>query len=178
MVKRFWFSAPIDRPTVAMMTSVEPRAFMPQASAKPSRRVRPPSFGAEEAPPNLADAGDHDQADGEQAHGRVEERAEIALKPATRRTHGAKKAGDHAAQLLVDMAGEDWGFADQNAGDEGAQYRVHADKMRDRRHRPMMTRMAVTTAKSLSKLSFTQRMMKNTARRPNVKLTTMKASCR
>ena len=53
MVKRFWLRAPIDRPMVAIMTSVEPRAFMPQASAKPSRRVRPPSSAPMKAPPNL-----------------------------------------------------------------------------------------------------------------------------
>jgi hypothetical protein len=38
---------------------------------------------------------------------------------------------------------------------------------------PMMTRMAVITAYSLTKLSFTQRMTKNTARRPIVRLATM-----
>ena len=53
MVKSCEDSAPIDRPTVAMMTSVEPRAFMPQASATPSRRVRPPSSPPMKAPPNL-----------------------------------------------------------------------------------------------------------------------------
>ena len=30
---RFWLSTPMERPMVAMMTSVEPRAFMPLASA-------------------------------------------------------------------------------------------------------------------------------------------------
>ena len=53
IVNRSWLSAPIDNPTVAMITSVEPRAFMPQASARPSRRVSPPSSAPMNAPPNL-----------------------------------------------------------------------------------------------------------------------------
>ena len=40
----------------------------------------------------------------------------------------------------------------------------------------MMTRMAVITANSLTKVSLTQRMMKNTMRRPTVRLTTMNKS--
>ena len=53
IVNRFWLSAPIDRPIVATITSVEPRAFMPQPSASDSRRVRPPSQPPMKAPPNL-----------------------------------------------------------------------------------------------------------------------------
>ena len=53
MVKRFWVSAPIDRPTVAMITSVEPRAFIPVASASASWRVSPPSSPQMKAPPNF-----------------------------------------------------------------------------------------------------------------------------
>jgi hypothetical protein len=53
MVKRFWLSAPMDRPIVATMTSVEPRAFMPQASARASRRLRPPISPPMKAPANL-----------------------------------------------------------------------------------------------------------------------------
>ncbi len=36
MVKRFCVSAPMERPMLATITSVEPRAFMPQASASAS----------------------------------------------------------------------------------------------------------------------------------------------
>ena len=61
IVNRFWLSTPIDRPMVAMITSVEPRAFMPQASASDSRRVRPPICAAEEGAAEFADAGDQDQ---------------------------------------------------------------------------------------------------------------------
>ena len=53
IVKRFWLSTPIDRPIVATITSVEPRAFMPQASASDSRRVSPPSLPPTKAPANL-----------------------------------------------------------------------------------------------------------------------------
>jgi hypothetical protein len=42
MVKRSWLSAPIDKPIDATITSVEPRAFMPQPSARDSRALRPP----------------------------------------------------------------------------------------------------------------------------------------
>ena len=41
---------------------------------------------------------------------------------------------------------------------------------------PMMTRIAVITANSLTKVSLTQRMMKNTMRRPMVRLTAMKTN--
>ena len=77
MVKRFWLSAPIDRPMVAMITSVEPRAFMPQASAKPSRRVRPPSSPPMKAPPNLPMLAISDQADGQQRDRRVGQDGEV-----------------------------------------------------------------------------------------------------
>ena len=57
-----------------------------------------------------------------------------ALKPAMPKKTGAKKAVISAAQLFVDVACEDWGFADQDAGDEGAKHGMHADQMRDERH--------------------------------------------
>ena len=75
MVKRSWLSAPMDRPMVAMMTSVEPRAFMPQASARPSRALRPPSLPPTKAAAELAEAGDQDQRDGESGDLRIAEDA-------------------------------------------------------------------------------------------------------
>ena len=51
IVNRFWLSAPIDRPMVATMTSVEPRAFMPIASAVDSRTDSPPNQPPVKAPP-------------------------------------------------------------------------------------------------------------------------------
>jgi hypothetical protein len=53
IVNRSWLSAPIDRPMVATITSVEPRAFMPVASASDSRRDRPPSSPPRKAPVNF-----------------------------------------------------------------------------------------------------------------------------
>ena len=53
MVNRFGLSAPIDKPMVATITSVEPRAFMPVPSASNSGKVRPPSLPPKNAPPNL-----------------------------------------------------------------------------------------------------------------------------
>ena len=41
---------------------------------------------------------------------------------------------------------------------------------------PMISRIAVITANSLTKVSLTQRMMLNTTRRPTVRLSPMKAS--
>ena len=57
IVNSVWLSIPIDRPMVATTTSVEPRAFMPVASASDSPRVRPPSQPPVKAPrpfPRLA----------------------------------------------------------------------------------------------------------------------------
>ena len=94
-----------------------------------------------------------------------------ALKPGNAEEHRREEGRDQAAQLLVDMAGQDRRFADQDAGDEGAEHGVHADQVGDRApSSPMMTRMAVITANSLTKVSLTQRMMKNTTRRPIVRL--------
>ena len=71
MVNRFWLSAPIDRPMVATITSVEPRAFMPVPSASDSRAVRPPSVPPMKAPPNLPRLAISDQPEREQQQGRV-----------------------------------------------------------------------------------------------------------
>ena len=70
MVKRFWLSAPIDRPMVATITSVEPRAFMPQPSASDFAPGQPAELAADEGAAELADAGDDDQADGERQRSR------------------------------------------------------------------------------------------------------------
>ena len=53
IVNRFWFNTPMERPTVATITSVEPRAFMPHASASDSRRDSRPNLPPMNAPPNL-----------------------------------------------------------------------------------------------------------------------------
>ncbi|MCP1915286.1 hypothetical protein J2R96_007766 [Bradyrhizobium elkanii] len=45
-----------------------------------------------------------------------------------------EQARDQPAQPLVGLPGQDRGFPDQHAGDEGAEHGVHADQMRDHRH--------------------------------------------
>ena len=56
---------------VATITSVEPRAFMPQASASDSRRVEAADLAADEGAGELADAGDGDQPERQQQELRV-----------------------------------------------------------------------------------------------------------
>ena len=53
-----------------------------------------------------------------------------ALKPSDAEKDRREERRDDAAQLLVDMAGEDRGLADQNAGDEGAEHGMYADRVR------------------------------------------------
>ena len=53
IVNRVWLKAPIERPMVATITSVEPRAFMPVPSASDSRNVSPASLPPTKAPPNF-----------------------------------------------------------------------------------------------------------------------------
>ena len=77
MVNRFWLSAPIDSPMVATITSVEPRAFMPQASASASAPRQPADLAADEGAGELADAGDRDQAERQQQKLRVLQDREI-----------------------------------------------------------------------------------------------------
>ena len=53
VVNRFWFSTPIDNPIEATITSVEPRAFIPQPRASASAQFIPASRPPRNAPPNL-----------------------------------------------------------------------------------------------------------------------------
>ena len=61
MVKRFWLNAPIERPMVATITSVEPRAFMPVPSAKEFPKGQAGKLAADERAAEFSDAGDGDQ---------------------------------------------------------------------------------------------------------------------
>jgi hypothetical protein len=99
---------------VATMTSVEPRAFMPVPSASASPQPSPPSVAPRKAPPNFPNVA-------------------IAISAEIDR----HEEGDHqAAQLLVNVPGEDWRLPDQDAGDESAEHGVHADHVGDQRHQP------------------------------------------
>ena len=141
IVNRFWLSAPIDRPTVAMITSVEPRAFMPQASASTSRLVRPPSSPPRKAPANLPTLAISDQAERVHRDLRIPRTVRSAVNPAMPKNTGVKNASDNAAQLLVDVFGQDRRFADQNAGDECAEHGMNADAWVVSAMVPMMIRM-------------------------------------
>ena len=77
IVNRSWLSAPIDSPMVATITSVEPRAFMPQPSASDSRQVSPPKAPPRNAPLNLPmlamrmKPSDSSSIDGSLTHGEI-----------------------------------------------------------------------------------------------------------
>ena len=128
MVKRFWLSAPIDRPIVATITSVEPRAFMPQPSASDSGARQPAEPPAREGAGELAEAGDQDQPERQKQEVRVLQDGEIGAQAGEPEEHRHEQGDDQAAQLLVDVPGEDRRLADQNAGHEGAEHGVDADQ--------------------------------------------------
>ena len=129
-VNRFWLSTPIDRPMVATITSVEPRAFMPQPSASDSARVRPPSLPPTKAPRNLPMLAMTMRPNASSASSGFFSTVRSALRPARPKNTGMNSATMRPRKLLVDMAGEDRRFADQDAGDEGAEHGVDADQLR------------------------------------------------
>ena len=135
MVKRFWLSAPIDSPIVATITSVEPRAFMPQASASDSRRLKPPISPPMNAPANFPTLAITISPSAISASCGSRRTVRSVDKPAMPKNTGMKKRENEAAQLLVDVLAQDRRFADQHAGDKRTQYGVHADEMRRQRHR-------------------------------------------
>ena len=134
MVNRLSLSRPMDRPMVAMITSVEPRAFMEQPSASASARPESPDGRAEEGAAELADAGDGDQPDGQGQKVGLGQDREIGGEPRHAEEDRREEAEDQPAELLVDMLGEEGRFADQHPGDEGAQHRLDADEIGDQRH--------------------------------------------
>ncbi len=113
-----------------MMTSVDPRAFMPQAECKTLAPRQATEFGANESAAELADAGDQDEAAGQQGDLRVREDGEICAQAGNAKEHRREERRNDAAQLFVDMLGEDRRLADQDAGDEGAEHGMHADQHR------------------------------------------------
>ena len=89
---RFWLSTPIDRPMVAMMTSVDPRAFMPLASAKDSLRLKPAEAAADERAAEFSDARDQHQRAGEQQQVRVFQDREVGAEPGEAEEHRHEQA--------------------------------------------------------------------------------------
>jgi len=74
------------------MTSVEPRAFIPQARANPSRRVSPPSSAPRKAPPNLPRLATNTSPAVKRAISGSARTVRSALKPAMPKKTGAKNA--------------------------------------------------------------------------------------
>ena len=173
MVKRFWLSAPIDRPMVAMMTSVEPRAFMPQPSARDSFQVRPPSLPPAKAPPSLPRLAMRMSATVSSNMVGFARTVRSALRPAVPKKIGMKKA-----MINPRSCSSIWRV---RIGD--SPIRMPATKAPSTVCTPirsvviamthMIRRIAVITAKSLTNVSLTQRMMLNTSRRPTVRLSPM-----
>ena len=134
-VNRFLLNTPADSAIEATITSVEPRAFMAQASASDSAAGEAAELAADEGAGELSDAGDDDQPDRQQQQFGVLEDGEIGAQPGQAEEHRHEQRGDQAAELLVDVPGQDRRFADQHAGDEGAEHGVHADQIGRQRHR-------------------------------------------
>ena len=93
MVNRLGLSAPMDKPMVATITSVEPRAFMPLPSASDFRKSEAAELAAQKRAAEFAEAGDDDQPDGERS--KIDGSLRMvrsALKPAVPKNTGMKKA--------------------------------------------------------------------------------------
>ena len=92
IVKRSWLIAPIESPIVATMTSVEPRAFMPQARASDSATGEPTQCASQERSGELADARDGDQAEGKKSKLRIPEHRQIRVQPGQEKKTGMNSA--------------------------------------------------------------------------------------
>jgi hypothetical protein len=127
-------NTPAESPIEATMTSVEPRVH----GAGERQRflaVEATELAADESTGKFADAGDDDEAGAEQQQIGILQDGQVGAQAREPKENRHEQRRDQAAQLLVDMAGEDRRFADQDAGDEGAKHRLHADQIGDQRHR-------------------------------------------
>ena len=104
---------------------------MPQRERQRFAPRQAAELAADEGAAELADAGDERSGRASAAAdlGSLQD-GEIGAQAGDAEEHRHEQGRDQAAQLLVDMAGEDRRFADQDAGDEGAEHGVHADQMR------------------------------------------------
>ena len=123
----------MERPIEATITSVEPRAFMAQPSAMPSRQDSRPIIAPTKAPENFPIEAMATRAAVSAARCQILEDGEIGGQARHAEEDGHEEGGDHAAQLGLDMAGEDGRFPDQHARHEGAQHGAHAQKLGDPR---------------------------------------------
>ena len=151
IVNRFGLSAPIDNPMVATITSVEPRAFMPVPSASDLRADRPPSFPPRNAPPNLPALAMAISPIREQQQRRIFQDSEVGGQAGGAEEHRHEEGDDQPAQLLVDVLGQDRELAHQNAGDDPADTVRTPIRSAIMAMKPMISRMAVITAKSLTR---------------------------
>ena len=97
---------------------------------------QPADLGADKGAAELAQAGDHDETRGHRRHARIAEDGQVGAQAGNAEKDRCEERGDNAAQLLVDMASEDRRLPDQDAGDEGAEHRMHADEIGQQGHRP------------------------------------------
>ena len=175
-VNRSRLSMPSDRPIVATMTSVDPRAFIPHAKASDSAKFSPPSLPPMKAPPNFPRLAMATTATSSQIRAVFWSIDKSALKPARPKNTGANKA-----VIRPRSCASTWRLS---IGDSPT--RIPATNAPNtvwtpmkcvvRAITPMMTMIAVTTGTSLTKLSLVQRIAANTIRRPKVRLSTRNSS--
>ncbi len=65
----------------------------------------------------------------------IAQNGDVGVQPGEREEYRHEQRNDEAAELFVDVAGEDRRFADQDAGDEGAEHGIDAEQLRGQRHR-------------------------------------------
>ena len=172
IVKRLWLSAPIDSPREATMTSVEPRAFMPQPRASDSLHVSPlraPPMNAPLNLPRLAIAmkpSERSSSDG------ASNTRRSAFSPARPKKTGMKRAVIRPRNWssMWRLRIGDWPTRMPATNAPRTVWTPMACVVRAMI--PITTRMVVMTGTSLTKLSLAHRIRKNTSRRPKVKLAT------
>ncbi len=99
-------SAPIDRPMLAMITSVDPRALRPVARASDSSR-QSAELAADQGSQELAEAGDHDDREREESQCRIEERPQVHAEAGDGEEDRAEEGDDEATQFALDMLCQD-----------------------------------------------------------------------
>ena len=159
-----------------MITSVEPRAFMPQASAKASRRLSPPISPPMKAPanlPKLAIAIRPRVMSNRVGSLKTVRSAESPAIPKNTGMKNARMRPRSCASICLVRIGD----SPINTPATKAPSTVCTPmKCVSSAMAPMITRMVVITANSLSKLSFVHRIRKWTIQPPTVKLANRNAA--
>jgi hypothetical protein len=76
-----------------------------------------------------------EKADGQKEQSRVFQDGQVGVQAGKRKEDRHEQGDDEAAQLLVDVAGQDRRLADENPGHERTQRGVYTNQIRDERHR-------------------------------------------